>query len=120
MPATWRQGIFAYRLVAGGAPTEQHEVNAPEPWWMQADGGDTAAPGGWLRVFVRALNFDGVSQARLTGAGGKVIALKAAAGDGYSLSFQLPATIGMPDNTLWRCTTASAARPVGSRPARWM
>ena len=30
-------------------------VNAPEVWWFQGDGGDTASPGGWLRVFGRSL-----------------------------------------------------------------
>ena len=33
-------------------------INKPEIWWVQGDEGDTASPGGWLRVFGKSLFFD--------------------------------------------------------------
>ena len=65
-------------------------VNAPDPWWLQGDGGEGATPGGWLRVFGKSLGFGGVSRALLRDERGKVIVLPAAPNDGFALRFTLP------------------------------
>eukprot|EP01043_Picozoa_sp_COSAG02_P041731 COSAG02_NODE_3485_length_6664_cov_3.752323_2_plen_375_part_00 len=53
VPSDWPLGV--YRLSLGGSVIE---VNAADPWWMQADRGRVGSPGvGWLRIFGRALAF---------------------------------------------------------------
>ncbi|MBV9866387.1 MAG: hypothetical protein JO316_13625 [Abitibacteriaceae bacterium] len=90
IPATWKNGIFACRVMAGLTASRAVLVNAPDPWWLQADAGDIATPGGWLRIFGRCLNFGGASQVALKPASGKTTVLKATHSDGYSLSCQVP------------------------------
>ena len=65
VPASWPMGIWACRVRRGAALSEPVILNAPEPWWWNGDGGETASPGGWLRVFGKSLNFGGASQAVL-------------------------------------------------------
>lgn len=59
VPADWKMGLFACRVRIGDAVSNQLLVNAPDPWWWQGDGGQTASPGGRLRVFGKSLNFGG-------------------------------------------------------------
>eukprot|EP00051_Salpingoeca_urceolata_P006518 m.86101 g.86101 ORF g.86101 m.86101 type:complete len:552 (+) comp14864_c0_seq3:146-1801(+) len=42
---------------------KQFQVNYPEIWWVQGDGGDSASPGGWLRVFGKAVAYPAASVA---------------------------------------------------------
>ena len=35
------------------------EINQPEAWWVQGDAGNFSTPGGWVRVFGRALTLAG-------------------------------------------------------------
>ena len=90
VPPAWKAGAFACRLVAGGVTSKTFLVNAPDPWWLQGDGGEGATPGGWLRVFGKSLGFGGVSWALLRDERGKVIVLPAAPNDGFALRFTLP------------------------------
>ena len=39
-----------------GGPAAWVVANAPDLWWTQGDGGESASPGGWLRVFGRGLS----------------------------------------------------------------
>lgn len=32
-------------------------LNMPQPWWIQADNGQSGSPGGWIRIFGRCLAF---------------------------------------------------------------
>ena len=93
VPAEWKPGVMACRVIAGGATSPTTWINAPDPWWVQGDGGETASPGGWLRVLGKSLNFGNRSAARLEGEPGVALALEPSAADGYSLRFAVPADI---------------------------
>lgn len=48
---------YAVTLVdASGNTSAPWMLNAPTPWWVQGDQGDSASPGGWLRVSGLALS----------------------------------------------------------------
>jgi hypothetical protein len=90
LPADVKMGAFAFRVTAAGAVTAPVLLNAPDPWWVQGDRGETATPGGWIRILGKSLNFGGRSLARLQPAQGNPVALESVAADGYSLKFALP------------------------------
>ncbi len=93
LPAAWKLGVYACRLLAGPSRSAPFLVNAPDPWWHQGDGGEASSPGGWLRVFGKCLSFGGGAQARLKAADGTITILKADHSDGYALNFPLPRTL---------------------------
>ena len=97
IPESWAMGTYACRVVSGEAKplktSEAVTLNAPDPWWLQGDGGSTAAsPGGWLRIFGKSLQFEAPSQVRLDGAGKKIVlaAQKTKDTGGYALSVAVP------------------------------
>ena len=85
-------GHFFCRITADGVTSKPYFINVPDGWWMQADGGQTASPSGWLRVFGKSLNFSGTSRAALKPATGKAIILPASNADCYALRFEIPQT----------------------------
>lgn len=89
VPAKWQMGVFACRVTSKGAVSKPALINAPEPWWVQADEGQAATPGGWIRVLGKSLSIE-ESLARLEPAKGKSIVLRAKAAGSYSLLFELP------------------------------
>jgi hypothetical protein len=97
VPASWKMGIFACRVVDRDSVSTPVLLNAPDPWWMQSDAGDRARPGGWLRVFGKSLGFAAPAIARLESASGRSTTLRAAAGDCYALRFDLPGDLGPGD-----------------------
>ena len=122
VPAEWKQGVYSCRVVADGAASPTVCINAPDPWWVQGDGGETASPGGWLRVLGKSLNFGGVSAGRLEGEQGAQAALEPAAADNYSLRFAVPADLkpgpyrvlvqnGLGGNAAWREAGAIRIEP---------
>ena len=91
LPAQEKLGAFRFRLSEKGHSAVT-EVNVPNIWWTQGEGGKGKAyVGGWLRVFGRAL-FLGDKPARLVlKSGDRTISLaEVRKGDGYSLSADLP------------------------------
>jgi hypothetical protein len=58
VPASWKTGIYACRFRNGDAVSNTILLNAPDPWWMLGDQGETASPGGWLRIFGKCLSLD--------------------------------------------------------------
>ena len=57
LPADWAEGVVACRASNGGHSAAVL-LNAPDPWWLQGDGGlGRAAPGGWVGVFGRCLGW---------------------------------------------------------------
>lgn len=63
------RSVYACRLQSAEGETELL-LNAPQPWWFQADNGQQASPGGWLRVFGRCLALDAErTQVELRGQG---------------------------------------------------
>jgi len=59
VPDAWALGVYVGQVENGDARSGDFFVNAPDPWWQQGDGGATASPGGWLRVFGKSLSFLG-------------------------------------------------------------
>ena len=58
VPPDWKPGIYACRFRSGEAVSNTILLNAPDPWWMLGDQGETATPGGWLRIFGKCLSLD--------------------------------------------------------------
>jgi hypothetical protein len=113
LPADWPLGVFACRVTAGGVSSPPVLVNAPDPWWLQGDRGESATPGGWLRVFGKSLGFGNRSIVRLEPEQGTAINLDPVAGDCYALRIELPADLkpdaytvyihnGFGGNAAWR------------------
>ena len=115
LPADWPMGVFACRTVDLGNPVPSAVwwLNAPEGWWVQGDAGETATPGGWLRVCGRNLIFGGLSTARLVDESNREMSLEATNADGYALGFTLPLNLkpgawrvevhnGLPGTAPWR------------------
>ena len=61
VPKEWPQGVWACRVRQGGLVSEPVILNEPEAWWWNGDAGESATPGGWLRVFGKSLNFGGAT-----------------------------------------------------------
>ena len=54
LPAGKIGGISLFDVsIDGSSPTP---LNAPDCWWWQGDAGNSSTPGGWLRVFGRAIS----------------------------------------------------------------
>ena len=101
IPRDWKTGVFACRVTTDGGVSNQVFINAPDIWWMQGDRGETASPGGWLRVFGKCLNFSSYagkleapgSAAMLRSSQRQDLILKAKDASCYSLRFELPAEV---------------------------
>lgn len=85
--------VWACRVREGERISKTEWLNEPVVWWWNGDGGETATPGGWLRVFGKSLYFGGQSRARLRAADGTRIELLPRESSGYELAFALPAGI---------------------------
>ena len=92
LPATLKMGVFEC-VVRGDGWSQIVQLNSPDVWWLQGDGGMCATPGGWLRAFGNSLSFGNPAEAKLTAASGAAAPLTASLGDGHSVSFSLPATL---------------------------
>ena len=55
LPNDWPPGAVKCRIETNSGVVE-HTLNAPQPWWFQADEGRAASPGGWARVCGRCLH----------------------------------------------------------------
>lgn len=136
VPATWRPGVFAIRVRSGARVSETRFVNAPDPWWVQANNGETASPGGWLRVFGKSLCFRGyatlseapASRALLRSTGGTEHDLPVTRMSCYALSVPLPEDLecgeyellvhnGFGGTAGWRQAGPVTVRPASQWPA---
>jgi hypothetical protein len=93
-------GQFGVRVSNGSDSSNTIVVNGPDVWWAQADAGETATPGGWVRIFGKCLDFrtyaGGVrgapaSEVRLKAADGKTLPLKIQHADCYGLTADVSA-----------------------------
>lgn len=94
VPANWQNGVFAYRPVNELAGSV-HLVNAPEPWFFQADQGNRATPGGWVAVYGNMLAMvGGTAKLSLVNNGVEVSQLVArSGGNSYAQYFDLPVSL---------------------------
>ncbi|MDD2600918.1 MAG: glycosyl hydrolase family 28-related protein [Kiritimatiellae bacterium] len=101
VPNTWTQGVWAVRVSGQDAVVSKSVLlNAPTVWWWNGDGGEFSTPGGWLRVFGKALNFGGQSRAQLKNGEGRILELMPHRSSGYALAFDLPPEIAPGDYEL--------------------
>ena len=54
VPKSWKPGVYRCRIETPGGPVD-HVINRPQPWWFQADRGQSGTPGGWLAIYGRCL-----------------------------------------------------------------
>ena len=101
VPAQWKTGIFLCRVRVGGGVSKTWLINAPDVWWVQGDSGETARPGGWLRMFGKCLNFGGKSSVWLKAEGAVGRVLGATSPDGFSLRVALPNDLPPADYTVF-------------------
>jgi len=57
VPKDWAAGAYRCRVETKSGAAKRL-INAPQPWWIQADDGRQATPGGWVRVCGRCLALD--------------------------------------------------------------
>ncbi len=101
LPKKGLVGAWRCRVHNGDVVSDVVTLNAPDVWWWQGDGGETAAPGGWLRLFGKSLNFGGESRACLRAANRPSVILHASQADGYALRFALPTHVEEGDYELF-------------------
>jgi hypothetical protein len=107
VPANWTHGVYALRLIAGNVTGPTRLVNAPDPWFVQGDMGDTATPGGYLIVAGNCLEITGGSGPRVAlvrnGAVVKTLSdpVRMTTSTGYALRYAVPANTPQGDYTLY-------------------
>jgi hypothetical protein len=95
VPADWAQGVYAFRVHNGGAVSDPVLLNVPDPWFIQGDQGESAAPGGWLQVHGTALALPGAApRLALVRDGKRVADLRPeAGGNGFAQRFRVPVDV---------------------------
>jgi len=91
LPNDLEMGVFAIRVGAG--PDNMSKpvfLNAPDPWWLQADEGPAATRGGWVRIFGTCLAFDAKPRVLLRDAEGTGRLLPVAAASRWELGVRIP------------------------------
>ncbi len=93
--------VWACRVREDECLSNSEWLNEPAVWWWNGDGGEFGTPGGWLRVFGKALHFGGQSRALLKNGMGSSLALTPRKSGGYALAFALPPDIAPGDYELF-------------------
>lgn len=120
LPRDLKPGVFR-AAVETGAGTVSLLINAPTVYWTQADRGDAATVGGWIRVCGRNIGRAGTTTLRLVDAVGVTVSVTAKAAGLWDAAFDVPATVkpGRYRLELWNgngdSTTVAAAGEVEIR-----
>jgi len=94
LPASWKTGIFAFRVRQDDETSNILLANTPDSWWFQGDEGQHSTSGGWLRVFGKCLAFRGTRpRAVLRDARGKDYPLTVTKETCWSLSANVPTAL---------------------------
>ncbi len=102
VPAHWGSGIFCYRLRTKNTCSEWNFLNVPDCWWFQADAGEDAAAGGWLRIFGKCLGGEGKSIIRLEDVDSNAARIiKPYTAGCYSLACKIPRDVQPGNYRLW-------------------
>jgi hypothetical protein len=102
VPATWKMGIFACRILDGQVSSDIFYLNAPHCWWFQGDQGKTATPGGWLRLAGNCLNIGNHKSAvQLVDSSGKSVDVPLDSAHQFDLKAILPVTLSTGLYDVW-------------------
>lgn len=99
LPNEWNASVVKCRIETKNGLLE-HTLNAPQPWWVQADEGQVATPGGWVRICGRCLLMSGVAKMELRREG-QSLPLKLREATKWSLEAVLPASTKIGEHELW-------------------
>ena len=98
IPASFSEGI--YRLRLSGAGEQRITVNAPVVRFTVGDSGQTASPGGWIRIQGENLSLDAAGVRVTLSSGEQTQVCAAETIDAYSLRVVLPAELPIGEYTL--------------------
>jgi len=108
IPADWRLGIYALRLVNGTDVGPSILVNAPDPWYAMGDGGCEASPGGTLYVAGHCLAYSNQTTTVALVQNGAVIASMIGTpmttdlrGWSYAVTSSIPSTLSAGMYEVW-------------------
>lgn len=99
VPKEWNAGVIGCRVETKHGALE-HTLNAPQPWWLQADEGQMATPGGWIRVCGRCLLLGSEAKLELR-RNGRPLPLTIREATMWSLDAEVPAKTEVGDYSLW-------------------
>jgi len=100
VPGTCPLSVWACRVREKDRVSPVEALNEPVVWWWNGNGGDSATPGGWVRVFGKSLHFGGTSAGVMLDAAGRSWTLKPRTSTCYELTFDLPPTLPPGDYAL--------------------
>jgi hypothetical protein len=100
VPKDWAAGAYRCRVETKSGAAERL-INAPQPWWIQADDGQRATPGGWVRVCGRCLAFDLAKAVVELRRDGESWALPLGETSTWSLDAGVPKDLSPGDYELW-------------------
>lgn len=101
VPKDWTQGIWLCRVRNGSEVSTPVVLNAPTVWWWNGDAGERVSPGGWLRVFGKALSFGTPCRAKLTREEGAPVALATEESNPYGCRLAVPKDLAEGEYKLW-------------------
>lgn len=100
VPKEWPLSVWSCRVRQGDQVSPTDVLNDPAVWWWNGDGGDSATPGGWLRVFGKSLHFGGASAGAVLDHAGQSVTLSPRSSTCYELAFDLPQNLAPGDYAL--------------------
>ncbi|MCK9618775.1 MAG: hypothetical protein M0R21_13185 [Lentimicrobiaceae bacterium] len=107
VPAIWKPGIYACRIVDGETFSDTIFLNGPKVWWSQGENGETSSPGGWLRIVGNCLKIksDEVKSHKckvsLRNSQGKSFPLFIERADPFDIQVHIPAQVASGTYELW-------------------
>lgn len=90
LPASLQDGVYALTLEDDKGKTVATDINSADVYWSQGDDGDTATPGGWLRVQGRNIARTASAILELRAQNGSTTRLHPDTADLWSASFTIP------------------------------
>lgn len=95
IPSGLAVGAYVFRITSPAGTSAPVRLNCPTPYWSQGDAGETATPGGWVRVFGRCVGGEGptASIVLAPAAGGREVPLQVTQSDTWSLTGAVPADL---------------------------
>ncbi|TRL40031.1 hypothetical protein FNA46_07100 [Rhizobium straminoryzae] len=91
IPSTLANGVYALTLLDASGTSITTRINSADIYWTQGDAGESATPGGWLRVQGRNIARTASARLELTAENGRITTINPDAPDIWSARFAIPA-----------------------------